>query len=149
MAEPGGTEIQQHPIKPRFIDRVVGALRGAVKTFEIDTKPVPVEQINPGRIARLLDEQVHNPFGKDRFRNGFNINTILGNMNYYATLQGEDLSTRYPEAYDKTQEALWELHQRGVLGVIRDPQAQERIIGYKVIDEPKLMEIVSRARSSR
>ena len=67
MAEPGGTEIQHVAPKPRLIDRVVGVLRGAAKTFEIDTSKTPADKINPGSIATIIDSRLWNPL-KEEFK---------------------------------------------------------------------------------
>lgn len=152
MNEPGAGEIQSPQPRPGMIDRVKGALRGAVRAFEIDTKPVPLDQITAGKVATIINGQIRNPLremaGQSPFANGFDMAIVLGALNYPGMWAGEDnesLYRRHPEAYEKTQFALAELQKRGVLEVLRDPDTQA-IVRYRVQNPLKLEEIASNAK---
>ncbi len=151
MAEIGSDGLRPLTTKPGLVDRVVGALKGAAKAFEIDSTPVSIEKINAGTLASTIDSSIYNPLreaGGNRFANGFDIAIAMAALNYPRTLMSDDLSAKYPDVYQKTRNALADLEKRGVLVVTRDPDTQE-ITRYFVGDEAKLKEIASKARSSK
>lgn len=141
MAE-SGSDIQQPPTKPRLANRVLGALKGATKTFEIDTTPIPIDKINVSTVASTIDTSVYNPLQKDRFANGFDLGTLLANMNYFVTWETDDYREKYPEAYQTTRQKLQELVHKGILEMkpLKKPTRHGETIWYTVVDEAKLKE---------
>ncbi len=145
MAE-SGSELQPTPSKPKLINKVFGILRSATKPFEIDTTPIPTEKINTSTVASTIDTSVYNPLQKDRFVNGFDLGTLLANMNYPVTWESDDYRDKYPEQYQVTRQTLQQLVHQGVIEMqaLEKPTKHGETIWYRVIDEAKLKELAKK-----
>lgn len=133
MAE-SGSEIQQP--KGRFT-KVLGAFKGALKSFEIDSKPTPVEEMTPRNVAKIINS-MRNPLREDD--QVFDVTTVLQNMNYF----GSNQRVKHPEAYEAARKAMLELQHRNVLDVsqMEEENQNHETSLYRVANESMLQDLV-------
>lgn len=107
---------------------------------------IPPEDIDEHSIAKVILTQLGNPAQErltgDRWVNPFPIVDVLANSGYVGIWNDTDYAKRFPQVYQKTRTALWQLVREGVLETLalEEPDINGETIYYKVTNEAHLRE---------
>ena len=107
---------------------------------------IPLEEIDEHSIAKVILTQLGNPAQErltgNRWANPFPIVDVLANAGYVGIWNNTDYAKKFPQAYQKTRAALWQLAKEDVLETLalEKPDINGETIYYKVTNEEHLRE---------
>jgi hypothetical protein len=147
---PNPTSIaSKEPVSPErrsLMDSVKNFLQKRAESLPHYEK-VPLENINANTVADRINEYLYANYqakeGGDPWWLDFDISQMLGVMGYSTGLRGiffADYQKRFPDEYQKTRTALWQLAQAGVLEMkmLDKPNVHHERTLYHVI-KPELL----------
>lgn len=126
-----GSEIPQPKSK---LSKAFGAVKGALSTFNVESKPVPLDEITPRKVAEVINT-MRNPLRQNDQL--FDLKTVLQNMNYY----GDDL--KHPEVRDKVRKIINEnLQHRNIVEASQVEGKDGIKTYYRIANEQALQDLV-------
>lgn len=108
---------------------------------------IPAQDINLPKVADVVFGYVFHPMNERRGlgpeKIPFDMTDVLIQLGYILPFKTDDYRRKFPEAYQKTRQQLWDLHKLGALEVKLDdePNSHGESIRYRVTDKNLLRQI--------
>ena len=134
-----------------FLGKVLGAVRQAANEIFARNEKVPLEEINEHTVARVINKYIGNNLQEsvndDRYANPFDIVSVIIQLGYLAPSSFADYVKKFPDEYQATRKALFQLHRQGILDIkdYERANAHGEQTFYKVVDRDLLTQIAQGA----